>query len=97
MNFVVACLALRMRAGRLELRGVAVTSAKSAIAAAAMAPAAWLASNAAGRAFASSSTAMRAAQVAAGIGAGVVVYLAAGWLLRIAELRDLAFFHRKSR
>ncbi len=97
VNFVIACLALRMRAGRLELRSVAVASVKSAIAAAAMAPAAWLASDAAGRAFASASTAMRAAQVAAGIGAGVVVYLAAGWLLRIAELRDLASFGRQTR
>ncbi len=95
VNFVVACTALRLRTGRLELRGVAVSSFKSLVAAAAMAPAAWYASDVAGRAFHATSTAMRAAQVAAGISAGVVVYAAVGFVLRVEEFRDLASLGRR--
>ncbi|MGB5039161.1 MAG: hypothetical protein WBQ66_21330, partial [Blastocatellia bacterium] len=41
------------------------------------------------------STAMRAAQVAAGISAGVVVYAAVGFVLRVEEFRDLASLGRR--
>lgn len=97
VNFVIACVALRRRAGSLELRSVAIATMKSLAAGAIMAPAAWLAADAAGRAFVDVSTAMRAAQVAAGIGAGIVVYTAVCWMLRVDELRDVVTFRRRNK
>lgn len=80
-NFLVACVALRARAGRLGGRSIASTAMKAIVASAAMAPVAWYAADIVSRAYASPSTTMRAAQVLAGVGAGVVTYGAAGWLL----------------
>ncbi len=96
VNFGIACFALRRRFGPLGLRSVGVATAKSLAASALMAPCAWLAAEAVAQAFGRVSTTMRAAQVLASIAAGVAVYGAAAWILRIHELREIVSLRRRA-
>ncbi len=89
INMLTYLTRLRRRIGAIDGRRLVRTTALSLLAAAAMAVAAWQSARLVGIWIGSTGVVGRAAEVASGVGAGVLVYFLVAWLLHMEEIAFL--------
>lgn len=95
---LLALYFLRRRIGRMDLRHILISAAKSLLATVLMAVAVWGAAALAAAVFGIGSKLGQLIQVLAGVGVGVAVFLAAAWLMKMEEVQlVLNLFKRKFR